>query len=88
MGVGDSENHRGSICSDKPRALQEDGRKKKKKPAHHLKKSLINLSPERKALLERVWSARGSQPLKRVAPTLALQRFLNYIFSVGKDRQE
>lgn len=30
MGVGDSENHRGSICSDKPRALQEDGRKKKK----------------------------------------------------------
>lgn len=30
MGVGDGENHRESICSDKPRALQEDGRKNKK----------------------------------------------------------
>lgn len=39
MGVGDSENHRGSICSDKPRALQEDGRKNKKNYSSFKEKS-------------------------------------------------
>lgn len=45
----------GSICSEKPAHRRMGGGKK----VHHLKRSLINLSPQRKVLLETVWRAGG-----------------------------